>query len=102
MLESAYAIKKYKSGVPNLSEQYWVSCDPGNKGCAGGNTILALWFARYSTGWWFEGEFPYTATDAPCQIGYPTRNLGLPKLRKEKPWERIASNPYAIKAAVAT
>lgn len=48
MLESEYAIRTFKRGVPNLSEQYWVSCDPGNKGCIGGNTILALWFARYS------------------------------------------------------
>lgn len=101
MLESAYAIKKYNSGVPNLSEQYWVSCDPGNKGCKGGNTMLALWFARHSRGWWFEGEYPYTGLESPCARSYPTRNLGLPKLRTDKPWERIESNPEAIKEAVA-
>ena len=81
MLESAYAIRKYGRGVPNLSEQYWVSCDPGNKGCDGGNTLLALWFARYSTGWWFEGEYPYKGANSPCSIRYPIRDLGFPKLR---------------------
>ena len=46
MLESAYSIALNSKGLPNLSEQFLVSCDPLNKGCDGGNTMYALWYLR--------------------------------------------------------
>lgn len=59
MLESTYSIKMNKNSIPNLSERYWVDCDPNNNGCVGGNTKLALEFVKDITGFYYEGELPY-------------------------------------------
>ena len=48
-----------KNSIPNLSERYWVDCDPNNNGCVGGNTKLALEFVKDITGFYYEGELPY-------------------------------------------
>ena len=93
MLESYYAINYYSSGVPNFSEQYLINCDPYNYGCDGGNTILALWYLRYSEGMYFESELPYIAQKGECTLNYPIRNMNMPKLSSTMPFERIKSNP---------
>ena len=80
MLESAYAILQNSRTIPNLSEQYVVSCDPGNSGCVGGNTKRAIEFLKDTTGMWYEGEFPYDQHGKACTKSYPTRDLGFPKM----------------------
>lgn len=93
MLESAYMIKTNSSTLPNLSEQFLVSCDPGNDGCNGGNTKKALQFLKNTTGMWYEGEFPYNENGQECNISYPDRDLGFPKMNYYKPWIRARSTP---------
>ena len=59
MLESAYTILLGTTKIPNLSEQFLVSCDKSNSGCLCGNTAMALEFLKNTTGTYFENEFPY-------------------------------------------
>ena len=59
-------------------------------------------FLKYTTGPWYEGEYRYDdTTNLECEKRYPIRNLGFPKLYREKPWNRVKSNPRDIKEAVA-
>ena len=87
-LESMYSIMMQTRTIPNLSEQFLVSCDTKNWGCYGGNTANALEYLKDTTGLWYEGEFKYDENDfnKPCTISYPTRNLGFPKLNGNKAW----------------
>ena len=89
MLESAYSIKGNRRSIPNLSEQFWIDCDPYNSFCHGGNTKLALEYVKNTTGMWYEGEYRYEAKHVGCRIKYPTRDLGFPKLNSYKPWRRV-------------
>ena len=87
--------------VANLAEQYWVECDTGNRGCAGGNTRLALEFVQNFTGLYYEGELPYLANaTTTCTVSPPTRNLGFPKLKTGSPALRVNASPYYIKYAL--
>lgn len=89
MLESAYAIKLNKTTIPNLSEQFLIDCDKINLNCNGGNTKIALEFLKNTTGMFYEGEYPYTASYNGCKTKYPTRNLGFPKLNSLMPAKLI-------------
>ena len=100
-MESAYVIKTGRRYIPNLSEQFLISCDPGNDGCIGGNTKKSLDYIKDTKGLWYEGEYPYTEANTPCAKPYPTRDLGFPKLNSNRSWKRAQSNPQAIKQAVS-
>ena len=42
---------------------------------------------------WYEGEFPYDENGKACDISYPERDLGFPKMNSAKPWIRVKSDP---------
>ncbi len=52
--------------IPNLSEQYVLSCNPWRYSCSGGNNALAFLVAPYP-GAIDESCFPYTAKNAACR-----------------------------------
>ena len=97
MLESAYIILQNRRSIPNLAEQWVIDCDTGNDGCRGGNVKKAIEFVSKTTGFYYEGEYPYNEDAAIwgsyCKKRYPTRDLGFPRMNQDKPWIRVNSNP---------
>jgi hypothetical protein len=72
------AIKVTDDQVVNLSEQWLVSCNPWGHSCDGGYYCFDLFTNSAhdpcgGSGAVMETDFPYVASDAPCNCPYPHR-----------------------------
>lgn len=70
----SHLLKAYGFGPTDLSEQQQVSCNTAMGGCSGGtSSAIRYWEAK---GPLYEGDFPYTASDATACIEDQLEQLG--------------------------
>ena len=68
-------INKIKTGeLASLSEQELVDCDKDNDGCNGGLMEHAFEFIKQSDGITTENNYPYKASDNPCDSNKVRKN----------------------------
>jgi predicted secreted protein len=89
------------SRVPDLSEQYLVSCNSEGWGCSGGSAAFEYYVDAYvspetSAGAVYEADFPYLAQDASCGA------LAHPHHEKSSSWSWVsaAGQVAAMKEAI--
>ncbi len=87
--------------VPDLSEQYLVSCNSEGWGCSGGSAAFGYYLDTYvspetSAGAVYEADFPYQARDASCGAH------GHPHHEKSASWNWVsaADQVAAMKEAI--